>query len=183
MVLSICGILYESNVLFSLFITFTSAPSSKSILTNSRAFPNCFSSSNFFPMTSKTVLPFASLILDQSSREQDAFSLRITSFISLILRNQFSHRSPAETEKITVSDHHKVGLEKMAQYVSDLTNLFKHIHILRVMNTYHTLCGPSLTHTVCFDVSIYRQIGEPDVTNKRMTHLLKLDTFFHTHDA
>ncbi len=42
----------------------------------------------------------------------------------------------------------------------------------------------NLTHTVCFDVSIYRPIGEPDVTNKRMTtHLLKLDTFFHTHDA
>ncbi len=30
-------------------------------------------------------------------------------------------------------------------------------------------------------MSIYRQIGEPDVTNERMT--LKLDTFFHTHDA
>ncbi len=41
----------------------------------------------------------------------------------------------------------------------------------------------NLTHTVCFDVSIYRPIGEPEVTNKRMTHLLKLDTFFHTHDA
>ncbi len=40
-----------------------------------------------------------------------------------------------------------------------------------------------LTHTVCFDVSIYLPIGEPDVTNERMTHLLKLDTFFHTHDA
>ncbi len=36
-------------------------------------------------------------------------------------------------------------------------------------------------HTVCFDVSIYRQISKPDVTNERMTHLLKLDTFFiHT---
>ncbi len=31
---------------------------------------------------------------------------------------------------------------------------------------------------VCFDVSIYRPIGEPDVTNERMTHLLKLDIFF-----
>ncbi len=41
----------------------------------------------------------------------------------------------------------------------------------------------NLTHTVCFDVSIYNPIGEPDVTNKRMIHLLKLDTFFHTHDA
>ncbi len=41
----------------------------------------------------------------------------------------------------------------------------------------------NLTHTVRFDVSIYRPIGEPDVTNKQMTHLLKLDTFFHTHDA
>ncbi len=39
------------------------------------------------------------------------------------------------------------------------------------------------THTVCFDVSIYRPISEPDVTNERMTYLLKLDTFFHTHDA
>ncbi len=39
------------------------------------------------------------------------------------------------------------------------------------------------THTVYFDVSIYRPIGEPDVTNERMTHLLKSDTFFHTHDA
>ncbi len=38
-------------------------------------------------------------------------------------------------------------------------------------------------HTVYFDVSIYRPIGAPDVTNERMTHLLKLDTFFHTHDA
>ncbi len=41
----------------------------------------------------------------------------------------------------------------------------------------------NLTHTVYFDVSIYRQIGEPDVTDERMTHLLILDTFFHTHDA
>ncbi len=41
----------------------------------------------------------------------------------------------------------------------------------------------NLTHTVCFDVSIYHIIGEPDVTNERMTHLLKLDTVFHTHDA
>ncbi len=41
----------------------------------------------------------------------------------------------------------------------------------------------NLTHTVCFDVSIYRPISDPDVTNERMTHLLKLDTFFHTHDA
>ncbi len=41
----------------------------------------------------------------------------------------------------------------------------------------------NLTHTVCFDVSIYRPIGEPDVRNERMTHLLKLNTFFHTHDA
>ncbi len=41
----------------------------------------------------------------------------------------------------------------------------------------------NLTHTVCFDVSIYRPIGEPEVTNERMTHLLKLDTFFYTHDA
>ncbi len=51
----------------------------------------------------------------------------------------------------------------------------------------------NLTHTVCFDVSIYRPIGEPDViyrpigepdvTNERMTHLLKLNTFFHIHDA
>ncbi len=41
----------------------------------------------------------------------------------------------------------------------------------------------NLTHTVCFDVSIYRPIGEPDVTNERITHLLKLDTFFHIHDA
>ncbi len=32
-------------------------------------------------------------------------------------------------------------------------------------------------------MSIYRQIGKPDVTNERMTHLLKLDTFFHTHNA
>ncbi len=32
-------------------------------------------------------------------------------------------------------------------------------------------------------MSIYRPIGKPDVTNERMTHLLKLDTFFHTHDA
>ncbi len=39
------------------------------------------------------------------------------------------------------------------------------------------------THTVCFDVSIYHPIGEPDVTNEQMTHLLKLDTFFHTHNA
>ncbi len=39
------------------------------------------------------------------------------------------------------------------------------------------------THTVCFDVSIYRPVGELDVTNERMTHLLKLDTFFRTHDA
>ncbi len=31
--------------------------------------------------------------------------------------------------------------------------------------------------TVCFDVLIYHPIGEPDVTNERMTHLLKLDTF------
>ncbi len=38
----------------------------------------------------------------------------------------------------------------------------------------------NLTHTVCFDVPIYRQIGEPDVTNERMTHPLKLDAFFHT---
>ncbi len=37
--------------------------------------------------------------------------------------------------------------------------------------------------TVCFDVSVYLPVGEPDVTNERMTHLLKLDTFFHTHDA
>ncbi len=41
----------------------------------------------------------------------------------------------------------------------------------------------NLTHTVCFDVSIYCPIGELDVTNERMTHPLKLDTFFHTHDA
>ncbi len=41
----------------------------------------------------------------------------------------------------------------------------------------------NLTHTVCFDVLIYRPIGELDVTNERMTHLLKLDTFFHTHHA
>ncbi len=41
----------------------------------------------------------------------------------------------------------------------------------------------NLTHTVCFDVSNYRLIGEPDVTNELMTHLLKLDTFFHTHDV
>ncbi len=41
----------------------------------------------------------------------------------------------------------------------------------------------NLTHTVCFDVSIYCQIGEPDATNERMTHLLKLDTFFLTQDA
>ncbi len=41
----------------------------------------------------------------------------------------------------------------------------------------------NLTHTVCFDVSIYRPNGEPDVTNEWMTHLLKVDTFFHTHDA
>ncbi len=41
----------------------------------------------------------------------------------------------------------------------------------------------NLTHTVCFDVSIYRPIGEPDATNERMTYLLKLDTFFHTRDA
>ncbi len=27
-------------------------------------------------------------------------------------------------------------------------------------------------------MSIYHQIGQPDVTNERMTHLLKLDTFF-----
>ncbi len=32
-------------------------------------------------------------------------------------------------------------------------------------------------------MSIYHPIGEPDVTNERMTYLLKLDTFFHTHDA
>ncbi len=32
-------------------------------------------------------------------------------------------------------------------------------------------------------MSIYRQIGEPDVTNERMTHLLKLDTFFRIPDA
>ncbi len=32
-------------------------------------------------------------------------------------------------------------------------------------------------------MSIYLQIGEPDVMNERMTHLFKLDTFFHTHDA
>ncbi len=38
-------------------------------------------------------------------------------------------------------------------------------------------------HTICYDVSIYHPIGEPDVTNERMIHLLKLDTFFHTHDA
>ncbi len=41
----------------------------------------------------------------------------------------------------------------------------------------------NLTHTFCFDVSIYHQIGEPDVTNEQMTHLLKLDTFFQTHNA
>ncbi len=41
----------------------------------------------------------------------------------------------------------------------------------------------NLTHTVRFDVSIYHPTGEPDVTNERMTCLLKLDTFFHTHDA
>ncbi len=41
----------------------------------------------------------------------------------------------------------------------------------------------NLTHTVCFDVLIDRPIGEPDVTNKQITHLLKLDIFFHTHDA
>ncbi len=39
------------------------------------------------------------------------------------------------------------------------------------------------THTDCFDVSIYLPIGKPDVANERMTHLLKLDTFFHRHDA
>ncbi len=38
----------------------------------------------------------------------------------------------------------------------------------------------NLTHTVCFDVSIYRPSGKPD---ERMTHLLKLDAFFHTHDV
>ncbi len=38
-------------------------------------------------------------------------------------------------------------------------------------------------HTVRFDVSIYRPIGEPDATNEQMTHLFKLDTFFHTHNA
>ncbi len=38
------------------------------------------------------------------------------------------------------------------------------------------------TH-IYFDGSIYHPIGEPDVTNERMTHLLKLDTFFHTHNA
>ncbi len=32
-------------------------------------------------------------------------------------------------------------------------------------------------------MSIYHQIGEPDVTNERMTHLLKLNRFFHSHDA
>ncbi len=32
-------------------------------------------------------------------------------------------------------------------------------------------------------MSIYRQVGKPDVTNERMTHLLKLDTIFRTHDA
>ncbi len=41
----------------------------------------------------------------------------------------------------------------------------------------------NLTHTVRFDVSIYCPIGEPEVTNEQMTHLLKLDTFFHTHDV
>ncbi len=41
----------------------------------------------------------------------------------------------------------------------------------------------NLTHTVSFDVLIYYPIGEPDVTNERMRHLLKLDKFFHTHDA
>ncbi len=41
----------------------------------------------------------------------------------------------------------------------------------------------NLAHTVCFDVSIYHLISEPDVTNERMTHLLKLGTVFHTHDA
>ncbi len=41
----------------------------------------------------------------------------------------------------------------------------------------------NLTHTVCFDVSIYRPIGEPDVTNERLTRILKLDTFFPTYDA
>ncbi len=38
-------------------------------------------------------------------------------------------------------------------------------------------------HTVCFDVSIYCPTGEPDVTNERMTHQLKSDTFFQTDDA
>ncbi len=37
----------------------------------------------------------------------------------------------------------------------------------------------NLTHTVCFDVSIYRPISEPDVTNEQMTHLLKL-SWVHT---
>ncbi len=37
--------------------------------------------------------------------------------------------------------------------------------------------------TICFDVSIYLPIGEPDVTYEQLTHLFKLDTFFHTHDA
>ncbi len=32
-------------------------------------------------------------------------------------------------------------------------------------------------------MSIYGQIGEPDMTNEKMTHLLKLHTFFHTHNV
>ncbi len=38
----------------------------------------------------------------------------------------------------------------------------------------------NLIHTVCFDVSIYRSIDEPDVTNDISTQIRHI---FHTHDA
>ncbi len=40
----------------------------------------------------------------------------------------------------------------------------------------------NLIHTVCFDVSIYCLLGEPDVTNERMTST-QIRHIFHTHDA
>lgn len=101
MLLSMNGILYESKVRFSLFITLTSAPSSKKIFTSSAALSNWFSFSNFCPMTSRIVLPFASFDWHHSFCIPEAFSLLITFFISLILRNQFSFRSPVGNNKHT----------------------------------------------------------------------------------
>ena len=92
------GILYDSSVRFSLFITFTSAPSSRNNRTNSTTLSNWFSFNSLSPMTSKAVFPFASLRLHQNEFcEHDAiFSLLITSLIFLNLRNQFSLTSPAK---------------------------------------------------------------------------------------